>query len=397
MSQQEVSILLVDDDQEDYFIIRDLISQIPKRGTRYVVSWTSQLQEAWQAVRRMNYDVYLVDYLLGAHDGLSFIRQAVAEGCAQPMILLTGQGDPHIDEQATLAGAADYLVKGRFDADQLERAIRYALQHAKNLYEIRLLNEYLEKRVEERTRQLREAYQQVKQALEKEKELNELKSRFVAMASHEFRTPLSTILSSASLIARYETSEQQVQRLKHVERIQKSVQALNGILNEFLSLSKIEEGKETVNPTLFDVGMLIEDLSVDLKPLCKPNQHIRYQGERACTWSQDARIVRNILMNLLSNALKYSNEDVWVFAGVLDGLMRIEVVDKGIGIPREEQKHIFSRFFRAKNAADLPGTGLGLHIVKKYVDLIGGSINFMSQPGEGTVFSLNLPYHEPKS
>lgn len=394
MIEQQISILLIDDDEEDYLILRDVVEDIPFRGTRYTVEWTPDIKQAWEAVKSGSYDVYLVDYLLGVHDGLTFIRKAVEEGCTQPLILLTGQNDPSIDEQAMLAGAADYLVKGRFDADQLERAVRYSMQHAKNLYEIKLLNEYLEKRVEERTRQLREAYQQVKQALEKEKELNELKSRFVAMASHEFRTPLSAILSSASLIARYDKTEQQPQRLKHVQRIQKSVQSLNAILNEFLSLSKIEEGKESVQPKSIDIVALVADLREELTPLCKENQHIvcKMPGD-TLAWTQDERILKNILTNLLSNALKYSEKDVELQVQVDEAgeKLRIEVRDYGIGIPQEEQKYVFSRFFRAGNASNVSGTGLGLHIVKKYVDLIGGDIAFQSRENEGTVFYLTIP------
>jgi signal transduction histidine kinase len=312
----------------------------------------------------------------------------------QPMILLTGQDDPSIDEQAMLAGAADYLVKGRFDADQLERAVRYSMQHAKNMYEIKLLNEYLEKRVEERTKQLREAYQQVKQALDKEKELNELKSRFVAMASHEFRTPLSAILSSASLIARYDKTEQQPQRLKHVQRIQKSVQSLNAILNEFLSLSKIEEGRESVQPKPTDLVALVQDLCEELNPLCKENQHILCKlPASSLPWVQDERILKNILTNLLSNSLKYSDKEVELIMQPLDNkTLRIEVKDYGIGIPEEEQKYVFTRFFRAGNATNVSGTGLGLHIVKKYVDLIGGDISFQSRENQGTTFYLTIPH-----
>lgn len=206
---EKVKILLVDDDEDDYIITRDIVADI--QGRNYLLDWTDSFDKALDLIEQKKHDVFLVDYRLGAHDGLELITKAVAEGCTAPFILLTGQSDRETDEKAMRAGARDYLVKGSLNPYDLERSIRYSIEHAKSLAQIQTLNTELEQRVEERTeelaeairklehtnRSLHEAQQDIRKALQKEKELHELKSRFVTIASHEFRTPLSTVLSSA--------------------------------------------------------------------------------------------------------------------------------------------------------------------------------------------------------
>ncbi len=270
------------------------------------------------------------------------------------------------------------------------------------------LNEKLEEKVEQRTKELEDTINrllktnktleereiQLEEALNKEKELNELKSRFVSMASHEFRTPLSTILSSSSLISKYETKEQQGKRLKHTDRIKSSVRNLTNILNEFLSLSKIEEGKEIVEISEINIKEFCHSVLDELKGIKKKGQKIIYENESGLeVIYSDGRILKNILFNLMSNAIKYSPEGKNVYCRIrkTEKGMSVEIIDQGIGIPEKEQKHLFSRFFRASNVENIKGTGLGLNIVKRYVELLGGDIGFTSKGREGTVFSLSLP------
>ncbi len=269
-------------------------------------------------------------------------------------------------------------------------------------------NSRLEQEVEKRTleleatvnkllstnRALKESKAKLKIALENERELHELKSRFVSMASHEFRTPLSTILSSASLISRYTTVEQHDKRMKHVDRIKSAVDNLTGILNDFLSLSKLDEGRIEVKNELIDVLHLCQAASDDLEGLLKSGQQIviQHSGEmyRIVT---DRRVLLNVLFNVLSNAIKYSPEGSEVRCSVtfLPQEITIDVIDQGIGIPKEDQKHMFSRFFRANNVENIQGTGLGLHIVRQYLTLVGGKISFVSNPGVGSQFTISLP------
>jgi PAS domain S-box-containing protein len=247
------------------------------------------------------------------------------------------------------------------------------------------LNAELEEKVSERTQSLEEA-------LEKEKELNELKSRFVSMASHEFRTPLSTVLSSAYLLSQYSKTEDQPKREKHIQRIVSSVNLLTDILNDFLSVGKIEEGKIQVRVSEIDVRETISTLVTELKTIAKAGQEINYEHTGDTHVMLDLALVKHIVLNLVSNAIKFSPEDTEVTVRTLNGQDRLtlSVKDKGLGISAEDQEHLFERFFRGANVTNIQGTGLGLHIVAKYVELMNGTIGFNSRLGEGTEFIINF-------
>lgn len=252
-------------------------------------------------------------------------------------------------------------------------------------------NAELEERVRQRTEELRQAEQGVRDALEKERELNALKSRFVSMASHEFRTPLSTIMGSADLIARYSEGQEKV--TKHTTRIRVKVRELTAMLNDFLSLEKLEQGVVEVHPSHFDVVDLCIDLVEELRLAVKTDQRIDYahEGERAV--EMDRQLMTNVITNLLNNAVKYSppGTTITLRTTVLAERFTLTVADEGIGIPLEDQVHLFERFFRATNAVTVQGTGLGLSIVKRHLELLGGTIRFHSVPGQGSTFTVQVP------
>ena len=273
---------------------------------------------------------------------------------------------------------------------------------------LRQANKSLEAKVEERTvelealinnllqtnKKLERSELELTEALNKEMELNELKSRFVSMASHEFRTPLSTIMSSVALISKYEKGDQQDKRLKHVERIKSAVVNLTGILNDFLSLSKIEEGKVEIKKQNLDINTLCESVGEEVKGMLKPGQILHHivNGEEKPI-NSDERILKNILFNLVSNAIKYSEKQIDCVLEYGENRFHIHVRDRGMGIPEQEQDLLFERFFRATNVENIQGTGLGLNIVKRYVSLLHGEISFSSKEGEGSTFSVSLPYN----
>jgi len=240
---------------------------------------------------------------------------------------------------------------------------------------------------------IKESENKLKIALEKERELNELKSRFVSMASHEFRTPLSTILSSANLIGRYEKTEQHDKREKHVKRIESSVRNLTMILNDFLSLEKLESGIVSLNPVELEVDMFMEQIIDEVSLMAKGDQKIIHTHNGNNIIFTDKHLLKNILINLLSNGIKYSKEDqpVRIQTEEQDGAIKIQVKDDGIGIPVADQKNMFTRFFRANNVTNIQGTGLGLTIVKRYLDLMNGKIWFESEEGKGTTFFVEIP------
>ncbi len=271
------------------------------------------------------------------------------------------------------------------------------------------LNEDLENQIEARTnelesainkllftnKQLDENREELQALLNKEKELNELKSRFVSTASHEFRTPLSTILSSASLLGKYNEDALPAKREKHIHRIKSAVNNLTGILNDFLSLSKIEEGKIIPQYEIVNISELFQLVKEEINGILKENQTIQVNSSIDHMIMTDKKILKNILFNLISNAIKYSDTVIECSIRSKDDHLSITITDQGCGIPESEQKFLFERFFRAKNVENIQGTGLGLHIVRRYVRLLSGSIIFESRENIGTTFTVIIPLDEP--
>jgi PAS domain S-box-containing protein len=266
----------------------------------------------------------------------------------------------------------------------------------------------LEKKVQSRTEDLnstitalekevkvrKKAEDEARKALDRERELNELKSKFVSIASHEFRTPLSTVKSSASLISQYNERKEFEKVNKHVNRIKSSVDHLTSILNDFLSLGKLEEGKVDVNKESIQIHEFLKEIQEEITPTIKPGQTIKIECDPADGhMNSDPRVLRNILFNLISNASKYSDENKQITVKCFADKRSVgfTISDEGIGIPIEDQKHMFDRFFRASNAGNVQGTGLGLNIVKRYVELLDGSITFTSEYGKGSVFTVIIP------
>lgn len=237
----------------------------------------------------------------------------------------------------------------------------------------------------------------LRSALEKERDLGELKSRFVSMASHEFRTPLSTILSSAYLIEKYTVTEDQSKREKHIQRVISSVNMLTDILNDFLSVGKIEEGKMHVKLSNFNIQELIEDIASEIKNTLKRQQKLNCSHEGDPLVTLDASLVKHIVMNLISNASKFSSESspVEVRTVTKKDHVILSVKDQGIGISKEDQKHLMERFFRGANATNIQGTGLGLHIVSKYAELMNGTVECKSVLEKGSEFIIT--FHNKKS
>jgi signal transduction histidine kinase len=269
-----------------------------------------------------------------------------------------------------------------------------------------LLNKELEQKVEERTcilqdtlRQLNESQNELKEALNKEKELNEMKSRFVSMASHEFKTPLSTILSSASLVSNYTKPTDNDNRDRHVQRIKNSVKHLNSLLEDFLSLGKLDESRINIDSANFSLKEFMDDVMEEINVELKAGQTIQLMQNGPDEFITDKRLFKNILLNILGNAAKFSPENSVIFLEIKNNgsSLFLSVKDNGIGILNEDKQHLFSTFFRGRNAVSIEGTGLGLHIVKRYIDLLHGTVNLQSETGKGTEVIIALPFLHEKT
>ncbi len=416
---QEHRILMIDDDKEDYQILQKSIAKIER--TRYVLDWLPDWDRDMGIQKLALYDIILVDYRLGAQNGVSIIREATQAGVQAAFILLTGLEDPNADAEAQAVGAMDFLIKGAFTPHELDRCLRYSLARAQDMAAIKQINIGLEEQVQERTQSLQETInaleqqvqvsadaqrkideilQSLKKSLQKEQELSELKSSFVSMASHEFRTPLTSISSSADLIIIYADRKELEKAKKHAERIKHSVGNLTAILSEFLSLGKLEDGKMSAHPRDMNLPDMVEEVREELRYSFKAGQIFEYQHEGPPTVFLDNTLLKNVLLNLVSNAIKYSPENtlIRVESAVLPEGTSIQVIDQGIGIAEEDQRLLFGRFFRADNAVNIQGTGLGLYIVKRYVEMMEGSIGCKSELGKGSTFWVRFDNaHAPEA
>ena len=268
----------------------------------------------------------------------------------------------------------------------------YVMALVTDITERKNYTQKLEKTVQERTKQLTEA-------LAKEKELNELKTRFLSLVSHEFKTPLSGILTSITLLEKYTQTEQQAKREKHVTTIRNKVRYLDAILNDFLSVERLDLGKVNYTLETFSISKIINEVVYDANMLLKAGQKIQYpDGIDDLVIEFDEKTLELVLSNLVHNAIKYSAEHsvIELVVAKAEDTIILQVIDQGIGIPAAEQKHIFDRYFRAKNALTTQGTGIGLNIAKQHLENLGGSLQFTSEEKKGSIFTVRIPMNPIK-
>lgn len=369
---QHVKLLMIDDDEDDFFLVRDLLADI---SPNCMLDWASTYETGQKLLLEDKHDLCLMDYKLGARDGIELLKFASGVAFSGPVILLTGVHQPEVDRQALLAGAADYLVKSNLSAEQLARSIRYALAR-------------------------REVERERVERLKAEAE-NRSKSEFLAHLSHELRTPLSAILGFTELLLNKSNDSENSAHLRIVHRNGKH---LLGLLNDILDLSKIEAGKlefeiQPVSLSAFitDIYFLMQGAALD------KNLKLRVEAPDPLpvTLYTDPMRLRQILLNLMGNAIKFTLE-----GGVLlrinlideDGRRKIKfsVKDSGVGISEDTLKVIFEPFVQSKNEKlhSGEGTGLGLTISKQLVERLGGNISVKSEIGKGSEFSFTLNIDE---
>ena len=275
---------------------------------------------------------------------------------------------------------------------ELEQKIEArTLELKQSIDKLTKLNNTLESEVQRR----KKAEAKTREALNKERELNDLKTKFLSLVSHEFKTPLSGILTSSTLAGKYTKSEQQDKREKHLNTIKNKVHYLTGILNDFLSIERLESGKVTYKFEEFSLVNLVNEVVYNANVTLKDGQNIIYPSQiEDMILKQDKNVLELILSNLLNNAIKYSSEDSNIYFEIDQKnakYLKFKVKDEGIGIPEKDQKHIFERYFRAENALLNQGTGIGLNIAKVHLENLNGNIYFETKENVGTTFFVEIP------
>lgn len=482
-------ILFVDDDADDYIMVRDMINAMPKG--QFKLEWQADYNDALPIMKRQEHDVYLIDYMLGDKNGLDLIRSAFPEGCPLPVILLTARGRREIDEEALSIGVTEYFDKADIRLPLLERAIRYAinnkrieaelrqsealfrslvqsasdyiqvldlegkitrtnpatirgagyaegdiigqplanfltplsksnfeklfpsiLQSVESRSEIEFLHKdgsirymdcswsvvknadkqyvvVIQRDVSERKR----AEEKLQESLTREKELSELKSRFVSITSHELRTPLSTIQNNIYMLKNYAHKLDDAARDGKLDKIQLMVEHITELLQDVLSLNNIETGSSDFNPTLIQFDTFCRDIVEEFEHQQNQTHVLEFHYQEPVKATVDPRLMRQVMTNLLDNAIKYSKigSTVSLSLNQTDNRILLKIADQGIGIPPEDEEFMFHPFRRASNVGDIGGSGLGLSIVRQAVERHGGSISFTTALGKGSTFTISLP------
>ena len=373
----DIRALLVEDDDDDYVLVKDLFAEI---GRRYTLKRVASYDEAVELDDPDAFDVCLLDYRLGAHDGLELLQDLQRQGFRCPMILLTGQDDDTIDRMAMRAGAADYLIKGQINAQNLERSIRYSIQERQSQ--------------DERIRLARE-----QAAREQAEAANSAKDEFLAVLSHELRTPLNAMLGWVRLLRTNRDSDEIFS--KAVESIERSALTQTRLVEDLLDVTRIANGSIRLSKRPFTINLAVQAAVDSIRPVAEAKSiRLDYSGGGSeMAVFADSERVQQIVNNLLSNAVKFTPEggEISVRLDRSGDDAAISVRDNGQGIAAEFLPRVFDRYKQANNSTTnrKGGLGLGLAIVKHLTELHGGVITAESEgEGKGSTFTVKLPLSE---
>lgn len=382
MAASSVKILLIEDSLAEARLLQELLKSAQVK--LFSLVHVKRLQAAINQLKQEDFDVILLDLTLPDSVGLASLAPLIEQAPSLPIVVLTNMNDEDLAIEAVRQGAQDYLVKRHVTGEVLVRSLRYAIERKQALEALRVVNETLEIKVQESTAELVKA-----------QEINQLKSDFVSMLSHDFRNPLTTMLLSTGFLQSYDEKLTKETKLTHFQLMRSAIKNMDQLLTEVLLIGKADSGKLRYQPTLLALEPFCRQLVAELQLNISKTHNLIFTAHGQISealW--DESLLRHILSNLLTNAIKYSPEGSTVRFELIyqTNSVLFQIQDQGIGIPLEDHKRLFQPFHRASNVDKIPGNGLGLAIVHKCVEIHQGQISVQSQEGVGTTFTVTLPY-----
>lgn len=368
---KDIRVLLVDDDEDDYLIIKRIFSKIPQ--TPFNLTWSSNFDDAKSLVKSKDFDIFLIDYRLGAHTGLELLEIAAPSKRSEPFLLLTGAGDTGIERKSIQLAAADYLVKGSLDADNLSRALYYALGR---------------KQIES-------------QRLEHFIEINKTKDEFISLASHQLRTPATGVKQYLGMVLQGMAGEVPPAQYKLLQKAYESNERQLSTVSDLLKVAQVDAGKVHIRKRSVDIVGLVRDVAKEqVQTYASRGQSLDVVTMQEEVYADvDQGKVRMVFENLIDNASKYSEKgkNVTVTVSTDASWVCVAIRDRGVGLTAEGIGKLFEKFSRIHNhlSTQVGGTGLGLYWAKTIIDLHGGMIRVESAIGEGSTFSVYLPVVMP--
>jgi signal transduction histidine kinase len=377
-----LKILLIEDNLAEARLLQEFIKLT--KSQNFSLVHVQKLQDGINQLNSEKYDVILLDLTLPDSQGLASIPQLLKQNPSNPIIVLTNTNDEELAIEAVRQGAQDYLVKRHVNPDTLVRSVRYAIERKQFLEQLNQINQTLETQVEEKTAELF-----------KSREINQLKSEFVSILSHDIRNPLNTILLAAGLLQRHNQGQKNDEEINHLQLIRSAIKNVSNLLDEASLIGKSDSGKLFYKPHILDLEKLCYELVQQSQLFAQEKQlNLIFTSSQNCfEFLGDETLLKHIVSNLLNNAIKYSPPDSTVLFELIkqEKTVILKFQDQGIGMTETDQKQLFQPFHRGENVGIIPGSGLGLTIVKQCVIAHRGEITVNSQVGVGSTFTVTLP------
>jgi len=373
---QKSTILVVDDQSKNISILGKILQE---QG--YNLAFALSGKEALALVENNTPDLILLDLLMPEMDGLKVceILKSNPKFKEIPVIFLTASHEEQHLISAFETGAADYVTKP-FQKTELLARVKHHLK------------------LKCQTIQLKIRETELIEALAHEKEISEFKNRIISVASHEFRSPMTVILGFTQLLLKHYPVFSQDKIFKYLSSIETSAKKITTMIDDLLTLSHIDAGQININPTRINIPEFCQKFVSEIQDSIAHDHDVELQILRNFQHLTkaiilDKKLLEYTLYNLISNAVKFSDKKTLIILGISynNNYLIFKVSDQGMGVPLEEQKHLFDLFYRASNAKDIQGTGLGLNIIQRYIDLQGGKIEVESEENIGTTFTVFLP------